>query len=407
MLSQITEEVRCNSIEELIDAIERPPVFAADDNGSRIIQGHQQRYDSQLKGHYFLRGQSYVFRGVKSSEFSLMPSLFRNIGDDNFERRIAQLVGLNRYNGGFELPHFSSFNGNMSEEAYKVRISLIMEFYSLCAFYKNANLNGLRVPPIRAFDEVHSTSEFNIYGGEGEIVRKYLGSRDKYGQCENCPFTEYEALGALAQHYGIATRLLDWSYDPMAALYFAVIEAANTIIENNFGSEDTCAVWVMDVGNLAPYTQNKLRVVTPPYFDNPNLSAQKGVLAHWNAANLTEYMLPLDEQIAAYYSSRMDCKQLLSRKLFYKYTLPYSEIKHALHYLIIKGYTAARLFPGYQGVVKSFDEYRLFQLLCEPELVKKHLDSFNEGINNAANTIHIDLRGVGTWSAEDDKEEDI
>ncbi len=40
------------------------------------------------------------------------------------------------------------------------------------------------------------------------------------------PVSKYERL-AIAQHYGLATRLLDWSMNPLVACYFACAEASN------------------------------------------------------------------------------------------------------------------------------------------------------------------------------------
>lgn len=46
------------------------------------------------------------------------------------------------------------------------------------------------------------------------------------------------------QHYGIPTRLLDWSESPQVALYFALHDSSNFIASS--GYIDDCAVWIVD-----------------------------------------------------------------------------------------------------------------------------------------------------------------
>lgn len=51
----------------------------------------------------------------------------------------------------------------------------------------------------------------------------------------------YEIAG-LAQHYGLPTRLLDWSQDIYVSLYFACIGAMNSIKNNGF-TDDNIVLW--------------------------------------------------------------------------------------------------------------------------------------------------------------------
>ena len=48
------------------------------------------------------------------------------------------------------------------------------------------------------------------------------------------------------QHYGIPTRLLDWSENPFIALYFALTSASYKIVSKKREYEEDACIWVLD-----------------------------------------------------------------------------------------------------------------------------------------------------------------
>lgn len=180
------------------------------------------------------------------------------------------------------------------------------------------------------------------------LAREQLGL-PQLEDLEMPPQGLYDSFG-LAQHYGLPTRFLDWSYSPLIAAYFAARAA--------FEERDTeyLAVWALD-SNVLFQCQQKvcsdpnqpLFGFTTPYSSNVNMYAQKGFFTVDRQLD-QEYLKsgewrPQDRVIEDLRQASEEPEELL-RKL----TLPFSEAKALLRALYHEGISPAHLMPSLENV---------------------------------------------------------
>lgn len=164
----------------------------------------------------------------------------------------------------------------------------------------------------------------------------------------------------LMQHYGLPTRLLDWSESPLVALYFA--------LSSNKNAKTDAAVWVLNPMKLnkkvsygeyvPPISYDSLRGDLEGAFsnhDNNDYELQNRIIAcHGVGCDLRMYVQQSDFTIHST-TERLD--QILkldeSCDYFYKIRIPQQIRKQLLAQLDAMGFRESSIYPDMEHIAKE------------------------------------------------------
>lgn len=259
--------------------------------------------------------QSPIFRGQGDSAWLLSPVIFRRQVESKYKSKVLEY--------------------SQTEQI------VLFEYLMLCGFLNSLDDIGLAVPnDSLEFRELMSFENFSVrYGTDGT----------------GWPSKEYFSFLAMAQHHGIPTRLLDWTRQPFVAAYFAASQALG--LEE---ISDRLSVWIVDANSLYVFG-DELECVSVPGSTSYNLSSQKGVfLVNRQKNNMYRHspFLPglLENSINQLFEGSESC-------MVYKVTLPAIKAGDLLFRCFKFGFSAATLFPGFDGAAKAALEYKMAKRL--------------------------------------------
>ncbi|MCG8519042.1 MAG: FRG domain-containing protein [Pseudomonadales bacterium] len=262
----------------------------------------------------------YIFRGQSDSSFSLIPSAHRKGVD---------------FNGFTPQPLRSS--SEKPEE--KLALHLHAEFRSITLFLEAADSAGLPTP-----------LDYNALKEHDPIFDRY-NLRDYSPLEKDFPDRKYLPSMAMAQHYGVPTRLLDWTESPFIAAYFAALSVSK-IGSKSKEVEDGARISVTCLSRHLIDEVDGLEYVSAPRAGNPFLCAQKGAFTLIKNAN--PYFLSNGEWPSVEASIKeSDVPQTLAKYPLIKVTLPCSEADELLRLLYRLGISRLTLMPSYESAASS------------------------------------------------------
>lgn len=310
---------------------------------------------------------NYVFRGHSDENYKLHPNILRKQNNPDI----------------LKLANIILTDGKYKEPIGKYGVTNIKNFHSSCEltilrrFYRSANENGLYVPNSKLMS---SQMEVDGYVNFSNLMKTF-----KHSKWLNSDSIE---IAALAQHHGLPTRLIDWSYNQFVASFFA------SNLKSPMKEDQRISVWMLNytiLSTLFASPLSDIKIFSPHYQWNHNAKSQRGLFTYIESTHdkdefaileeffdgyietgifsddpkfnsvKTDYRtldIALEDAINEYNSKKTE--KINASDLLVKITLPASEATTVNYFLRQMRVSEATIFPGYNGVVDDLQSILRF-----------------------------------------------
>ncbi len=187
----------------------------------------------------------------------------------------------------------------------------------------------------------------SVYTYENELRDAF--SKHDMDKIKKWPDSNLLSVMALAQHHRLPTRLLDFTYNPLLATFFAAKHSFENRFEEIRPNERLC-IWAIDekkiMNIMGPRPDSPWQKIPAPTNRSSNLFAQEGVLILDTLAN------------ERFLSNEGEWQDLISMEKtadFVKLTLPQSESKELLRLLWEHDIKPAKINPNLDIVTETLE----------------------------------------------------
>lgn len=284
------------------------------------------------------RGRTWIYRGQNDARWGLLPPSFRLDFSYDYVRKYWGRDSLPQMDVDVQVTDADRKDPRKYDRMSRFR-HVATEQRLVEAFLMLADRCGLSIP----YENVNSASVIENIIGRYNLERLHKEHQNMFSAVIYPDSVEY----ALAQHHRIPTRLLDFTYRPLVAAYFAAsVEGKPAKIP-----PDLIIVWAVSLGSIQ---STSLRIVRHRRTQIGFLQAQDGLFLYDERAN------EKCEEHDTWQPYETELKSNGRKPRVFRLTLPFTEREVLLNLLRLKHVTKPLLMPSFDNVAQEIREFPEF-----------------------------------------------
>lgn len=283
------------------------------------------------------KDSTWLYRGQIDSSWNLHPSAMRcKLIDEQV--KLFALDYLHHDPGGNDLKRGRGFSTDVE----------VCKFLALVAHWTIEN------NLVAVFEELADSAGLDLPIESYHVLQHLM--RNLWNKLENrdpdpTAFTEHFSVEphrisfALAQHHGVPTRLLDWTFRPHVAAFFAAHSEQQVSIE-----PERIVVWAFEQEGLP---RTSLAIVSHLRSRIGFLQSQDGIFLYDTTANDKFF------EHGCWQPFEVEFAKAVDRGGVYKLTFPYKNRARLLEQLQLKEISKPNLMPSYDNVAEQIMKQRI------------------------------------------------